>query len=144
MTGWRIGFVVGNEKIIQGLGKVKTHIDSGVFQAIQGAGIRALKEGKPDPSILEAYRRRRELLREGLENLGLQVYPSPATFYLWVKIPPSYTSEEFTLLLLKETGVLVTPGRGFGEMGEGYIRVALTQPEDKIREILSRWENLKI
>ena len=142
MTGWRIGFVVGNAQVIKALGKVKTHLDSGVFQAIQWAGIKALEKGKPEKEVIEEYRKRRDLLIEGIKKLGLSVNPPKATFYLWVKVPKGFTSEEFTLFLLKESGVVVTPGTGFGEEGEGYVRMSYTLPTQRIEEVIRRWEKI--
>lgn len=144
MTGWRIGFAVGNESVIRGLGKVKSNIDSGVFQAIQEAGIAALKS---DEAVVERNRRvfqeRRDLMVEGLRQIGLEVASPKATFYLWVKVPQGYSSAKFSQLLLKEAGIVVTPGNGFGEAGEGYFRMALTVPKEKLSEALARLEALK-
>ena len=140
MTGFRIGFVAGNEDVIKGLGAVKTNLDSGVFQAIQLAGaygldneLRVIKENNA------IYRKRRELLVGGLEKLGYRVYKSDATFYVWAHVPKAgMKSKEFTISLLNETGIIVTPGSGFGEFGEGYIRFSLTINENRIKEALVR------
>ena len=143
MTGWRIGFAVGNEKVIAGLGKIKSNIDSGVFQAVQEAGIVALNT---DESLIEAnrkvYQERRDLMVEGLREIGLKVNPPKATFYLWVKVPKGYTSASFCALLLKEAGIVVTPGNGFGEPGEGYFRIALTVDKERLKEAISRLKKL--
>ncbi len=144
MTGWRIGFVVGNEEVIRALKKVKTNLDSGVFQAVQWAGIKALEKGTPEEETLKTYRRRRDLLVEGLKDLGLEVSKPRATFYLWVKTPGGMSSEEFAMFLLEKSGVVVTPGRGFGEHGEGYIRISYTVPTEEIEEVLRRWSNLSL
>ncbi len=139
MTGWRIGFAVGNRDVIAALGKVKTNIDSGVFQAIQYAGIEAL-EG--DQSCVEEMRRvyqeRRDIMVQGLREAGLHVDPPKATFYLWVPVPKGYTSKEFASHLLGNGGIVVTPGIGFGRYGEGYIRVALTVDRDRLIEAVER------
>jgi LL-diaminopimelate aminotransferase len=139
MTGWRIGFVVGNKEVIKGLGKIKTNLDSGVFQAIQEASIVALNT---EESILDdiraTYQQRRDVLYEGLRAIGLEVFKPDATFYFWVKVPKGYTSEEFTIHLLERAGVLGTPGNGFGAPGEGYIRFALTTPVERIEEAVQR------
>lgn len=144
MTGWRIGFAVGNKDILAGLGKVKTNLDSGVFQAIQEASIVALQT---DDSILkeirEIYRQRRDTLYEGLKDAGFDVKKPLATFYLWVKVPYG-KSIDFVAKLLKEAQVLCTPGVGFGEHGEGYIRFALTQPKERIQEAVERIRRLKL
>ncbi len=143
MTGWRIGFAVGNEKVIAGLGKIKSNVDSGVFQAVQEAGIVALKT---DDRIIEAnrkvYQERRDLMVEGLREIGIEVNPPRATFYLWTKVPKGYTSASFCALLLKEAGIVVTPGNGFGEPGEGYFRIALTVDKERLKEAINRLKKL--
>jgi LL-diaminopimelate aminotransferase len=139
MTGWRIGFAVGNKDVIAGLGKIKTNLDSGVFQAIQEASIIALQT---DDSILSGirntYQKRRDTLYEGLRGLGIQINKPKATFYLWAKVPKGFDSTTFVAHLLEKTGVLGTPGVGFGAHGEGYIRFALTQPVERIKEAVGR------
>jgi len=142
MTGWRIGFVVGNKEVIQALREVKTNVDSGVFQAIQEAGIEALKlPEEVSQQIRKVYQRRRDILVEGLRQIGWKINPPKATFYLWVKVPCS--SIEFARVLLEECGVVVTPGVGFGTYGEGYIRIALTVDEERIREAVRRIKESK-
>jgi len=142
MTGWRIGFVVGNKEVIQALREVKTNVDSGVFQAIQEAGIEALKlPEEVSRQIRKVYQRRRDILVEGLRQIGWKINPPKATFYLWVKVPCS--SIEFARVLLEECGVVVTPGVGFGTYGEGYIRIALTVDEERIREAVRRIKESK-
>ncbi|MEW6410579.1 MAG: LL-diaminopimelate aminotransferase [Nitrospirota bacterium] len=139
MTGWRIGFAVGNEKIISGLGRIKTNLDSGIFQAIQEAGIEALNtEEGVLREIRDTYQRRRDVLISGLTQAGLKTTLSKATFYVWMGIPEGFTSSDFTALLLKEAGVLTTPGNGFGDAGEGYIRIALTVGEERLTEAVER------
>ncbi len=139
MTGWRIGFTVGNEKIISGLGRIKTNLDSGIFQAIQEAGIEALNtEEGVLREIRDTYQRRRDVLISGLTQAGLKTILSKATFYVWMGIPEGFTSSDFTALLLKEAGVLTTPGNGFGDAGEGYIRIALTVGEERLTEAVER------
>jgi LL-diaminopimelate aminotransferase len=140
MTGWRIGFAVGNRELIGGLGAIKSNIDSGVFQAIQIAGIRALLGDQSCvEEMVQIYCRRRDLMVRGLREAGFKVESPKATFYLWIRVPEDYTSAQLTTRLL-EKGVVVTPGNGFGEPGEGYIRIALTQRRDRLefRE-LRRW-----
>jgi len=144
MTGWRIGFAVGNKDILSGLGKVKTNLDSGVFQAIQEAGIIALKtEDTVLKQIRNVYKERRDILYEGLKNAGFALKKPVATFYLWAKVPNG-KSIDFVAKLLKEAEVLCTPGVGFGEHGEGYIRFALTQSKEKIKEAVERIRRLKL
>jgi len=139
MTGWRIGFAVGNAKVIAGLGKIKSNLDSGVFQAVQEASIIALQT---DDAILADLRKifeeRRNVMYEGLTSLGLKVQKPKATFYLWAKVPDGYDSSGFVAHLLNNAGVLGTPGVGFGAPGEGYIRFALTKPVARIKEAVER------
>jgi LL-diaminopimelate aminotransferase len=143
MTGWRIGFAVGNRDAIAGLGKIKTNIDSGIFQAIQEAGIEALKTKDSElKKIRTMYRERRDALYNGLKKLGLEVNKPTATFYLWVKCPKRVSSMDFTAQLLNKAGILTTPGNGFGAPGEGYVRFALTVPVKRIKEAVQRIENI--
>jgi len=138
MTGWRIGFAVGNREAIEGLGAIKSNVDSGVFQAIQMAGIEALRGDQSCvQEIIEVYSRRRDLMVQGLREAGFEVESPKATFYLWTRVPDGYTSAQLATRLLEE-GVVVTPGNGFGEPGEGYIRMALTQKEDRLTEAIQR------
>lgn len=146
MTGWRIGFAVGNRDIIDGLSIVKTNVDSGVFMAIQSAGIAAFK-GPQD--IVEENRkvisRRRDIFIEGLRRLGWNIKPPKGTFYLWVPIPKSFESSiEFAGYLLEKTGIVVPPGIGYGENGEGYFRIALTVDDSILKEALERMESAGI
>ncbi|MGA7105307.1 MAG: LL-diaminopimelate aminotransferase [Candidatus Deferrimicrobiaceae bacterium] len=139
MTGWRIGFAVGNPDLVAGIGKVKTNVDSGVFQAVQGAGIEALTSGdEVTGAIRHTYQERRDILVPGLRALGLDPVEPRATFYVWVPVPKGYTSASFCSHLLEEAGIVTTPGNGFGNCGEGYIRIALTKEKGRIREALSR------
>jgi LL-diaminopimelate aminotransferase len=140
MTGFRIGFAAGNEEILKGLGAVKTNLDSGVFQAIQLAGAYGLdNELKAVEDNNKIYKKRRELLVSGLEKLGYEVYKSDAAFYVWAHVPKTgMTSKDFAVSLLNETGIIVTPGSGFGENGEGFVRFSLTISENRIKEALVR------
>jgi len=139
MTGWRIGFAVGCADVISGLGRIKSNIDSGVFQAIQIAGIASL-EG--DQSCVEnmrrTYGRRRDILVDGLRSIGFSVERPRATFYVWIEVPQGYTSAGLTSRLLTEAGIVTTPGNGFGAAGEGYVRMALTVNRERIREAVER------
>ncbi len=139
MTGWRVGFCVGNPEAVMALGKVKTNIDSGIFEALQIAGIEALSRAEEIPGKLcEIYRARRDLVLSGLRSCGLDPFEPRATFYIWTSIPGSKDSRKFCKELLLETGVVATPGVGFGEHGEGYFRISLTQPEGRLEEALFR------
>ena len=145
MTGWRVGFAVGNEEVIRGLSKVKSNIDSGIFRAVQFAAIAALN-GPQDfrLELLETYRKRRDTLVDGLNSLGWKVAKPRATFYVWCRTPEGYDSASFTTLLLEETGVVTTPGVGLGSYGEGYVRMTLTRPEEELAEAVERIKTLKI
>jgi LL-diaminopimelate aminotransferase len=143
MTGWRIGFAVGNPQILSALGKVKSNLDSGVFQAVQEAGIEALnlRESTTD-EIRKIYQERRDTLVSGLLGLGLSVDPPKATFYVWVSVPKGFTAMKFTMHLLDRAGIVTTPGSGFGKSGQGYIRMALTVPNERLMEAVGRMERL--
>jgi len=143
MTGWRLGFACGNANIIALLRKVKSNIDSGVFQAIQLAGIAALeKDGRQLADINTVYQNRRDVLVDGLNRIGWKVMKPKATFYVWIPVPPGYTSNELSRLLLEKANIVATPGIGFGPNGEGYIRMALTVTEDRLREAIDRIKRL--
>jgi LL-diaminopimelate aminotransferase len=144
MTGWRIGFAVGHSEIVSGLGRIKTNIDSGLFQAIQEAGTEALNHlDTPLPEIINIYERRRDVMVKGLREIGLEVDRPKATFYLWIQVPRGYTSAQFATLLIEKGGIVVTPGNGFGEEGEGYIRMALTVDEKRLKEAIERLKRIK-
>jgi LL-diaminopimelate aminotransferase len=144
MTGWRVGFVVGNAAAISAIGKVKTNIDSGVFQAVQEAAIAGL-EGPEDKlhQYCAIYQQRRDLMVEALRGLGLECAKPRATFYLWAEVPKGYTSVSFTERVLKETGVVITPGSGFGKGGEGFVRFSLTVASDRLQEAVARIKALR-
>ncbi|MGC8766558.1 MAG: LL-diaminopimelate aminotransferase [Brevinematia bacterium] len=146
MTGWRIGFAVGNKDIVKGLLGVKSNVDSGVFNAIQYAGIRALQQDmeKYAEENRKIISRRKELMKGMLKEVGFEIYSSKATFYLWVKNPKGFSSKEISMLLLKEAGIVVTPGNGFGENGEGYFRISLTSPDYRIKEAVDRLKKLNL
>ncbi|MCD6209624.1 MAG: LL-diaminopimelate aminotransferase [Methanophagales archaeon] len=139
MTGWRIGFAVGNHEILNGLRLVKTNIDSGTFQAIQIAGIAALT-GSQDciRANVAVYRARRDALVAGLKSAGIEASKPKATFYLWVRVPDGYSSMQFSMFLLERAGVVVTPGVGFGEYGEGFVRFSLCLDIERIKEACER------
>jgi LL-diaminopimelate aminotransferase len=139
MTGWRIGFAVGNRQVLAGLGKVKSNLDSGVFQAVQEAGISALElDDHVTDGLRKFYQERRDVLISGLQRLGLQVDPPPAAFYVWVAVPAGYTSASFTAHLLEKAGIVTTPGNGFGQPGEGYIRLTITTSKERLAEAVER------
>lgn len=140
MTGWRIGMACGNADIIAGLGRVKTNVDSGAFDAIQRASIVALTG--PQDSVDDAcriYQERRDVLVNGLRELGFEITAPKATFYVWLKVDDSM---KFAAKMLNEAGIVVTPGVGFGENGEGYVRFAITRSIERIKEALERMRGL--
>jgi LL-diaminopimelate aminotransferase len=143
MTGWRLGFAVGNAQVLDGLGQIKSNIDSGAFNAIQWAGIAAL-EGDQEcvARMQDICRERRDTLIQGLRDVGLDPEVPKATFYVWCPVPKGYTSKDFSSLLLREAGLVTTPGSGFGAPGEGYIRMALTVPKERIEEAVGRIRKL--
>ncbi len=145
MTGWRIGYVIGNSELLKGLRLVKTNVDSGAFQAVQAAGIAALN-GPQDciEANVAIYRERRDILFDGLKSAGMEVKKPKATFYLWAKVPPGFLSIRFSMLLLERAGVVVTPGIGFGEAGEGFVRFSLCVNKERIKEACERLEKLEI
>ncbi|MGB4222723.1 MAG: aminotransferase class I/II-fold pyridoxal phosphate-dependent enzyme, partial [Syntrophorhabdus sp.] len=139
MTGWRIGFVVGNKEAVSNLGKLKTNIDSGVFQAIQYAGIEALTGDQSSVEIMKkTFQKRRDMVVNGLNSIGIHVEKPKATFYIWAKVPKGYTSADFCEKIIEEQGIVVTPGSGFGEEGEGYFRISITINEKRIAEAIER------
>jgi alanine-synthesizing transaminase len=145
MAGWRIGFVVGNKDILSSLAKTKSYVDFGIFRAIQLAAAKALT-GPQDcvKELVETYKKRRDVFVDGLNGIGWPVEKPKATFYIWTHIPPKYsalTSMEFATLLIEEAGVAVAPGTGFGEYGEGYVRFALVDNEDRLRLAVERIGN---
>ncbi|MGB9901784.1 LL-diaminopimelate aminotransferase [Methanothrix sp.] len=141
MTGWRIGMVSGSSRIIEGIGRVKSNIDSGNFGAVQDAGIAALRS---PPEVVDGlrsvYRERIEILYSALCDIGLELSKPNATFYLWAWTGGD--SREYAKMLLERTGIVVTPGVGFGEHGEGYIRLSVTQPTERIEMAAERLRNL--
>ena len=145
MTGWRIGFAVGNREAVQNLGKLKTNIDSGVFQAIQEAGVEALTGSQDSVERMKkVFVKRRDLVVDGLSSMGIKVRKPLATFYIWARVPAGFTSADFTEMVIEKAGVVVTPGSGFGEEGEGYFRISITTPEERIAEAIERLKILKL
>jgi len=139
MTGWRLGCVCGNADVVSALAKVKSNIDSGVFNAIQLTGIEALKRiDKVVRSSNDLYQKRRDVLVDGLGKIGWKVEKPRATFYVWARVPKRYTSVTLASTLLDKANVVVTPGNGFGDAGEGYVRMALTVDEARLKEAVDR------
>lgn len=139
MTGWRIGWVCGNAEIVSGIAKVKSNIDSGIFSAIQVAGVEALTGPQEHIRKMNAiYQERRDVLCEGLDKIGWKFSKPKAAFYVWINVPKGRDSRSFSALLLDKADIVATPGVGFGEYGEGYIRFALTVPKERIAEAIER------
>jgi alanine-synthesizing transaminase len=138
MAGWRVGFCLGNPKMIAALGRIKSYLDYGVFQPIQIASIIALREcEKETQKIRDIYQKRRDVLIQGLHRAGWMVKPPKATMFVWAKIPERYEwagSLEFSKLLLEKALVAVSPGIGFGPHGEGHVRFALVENEHRTRQ----------
>jgi len=146
MAGWRIAFAVGNSNVLRILGKMKSYVDFGVFSAIQKAAVTALELSEDIiGETRSAYERRRNVLCDGLDRIGWKHNRPKATMYVWVPIPPEFkemTSLEFASLIVKETGVAVAPGIGFGQAGDNHVRFALVEPEDRIAEAVERLARL--
>ena len=139
MTGWRIGFACGNEQAVSALGTVKNNLDSGQFTAIQDAAIAAL-EGPQEcvEEMCALYARRRDAVVGALRSIGLSCEAPKATIYVWARVPEGETSESFATKLLEQASVIVTPGTGYGEGGEGYVRISLTTPDKRLMEAVRR------
>lgn len=139
MTGWRIGFVCGNHEVIEALGTIKTNIDSGIFNPVQLAAVEALDHGeKTLPDMVKLYQSRRDLLVSELAGLGWEISPPKGSIYLWMPVPPGFDSVGFSTHVLDKAGVFFTPGNAYGPSGEGYVRLSLTVPDDKIKEAMAR------
>lgn len=143
MTGWRVAFAAGNKQAIDALGTVKSNIDSGVFTAVQDAAIEAMLGPQESVDELNAmYTRRRDLVLDALGKIGIEVPFKPvATIYVWAKVPEGYTSASFATKVLEEANVIVAPGSAYGPSGEGYIRISLTTPDDRLEEAIERIKN---
>lgn len=141
MTGWRVGYAVGNSLAVEALYRFKTNIDSGLFKAAQYAAVEALNNEKMDSVVEEMrdiYKRRRDVVINSLNEAGWSLEPPKGTFYVWVPVPEGYSSQDFITRILEETGVVLTPGRGFGKYGEGFFRIALTVDEKRLQEAMDR------
>ena len=145
MAGWRIGFVIGNHHLIQSVRKIKTNLDYGLFAATQRAGIAAMKLDKSYlDEVRSKYQERRDAFIKGVRSLGWQIEAPKASMYVWLEVPKGYNASSFTMDMLKKAGVVVSPGVGFGDLGEGYVRVALIDSVERIEEAISRMEKAGI
>jgi LL-diaminopimelate aminotransferase len=141
MTGWRSGIVAGNGEIVERYRQLKTNLDSGMFEAVQRATVTALTAERAFPrQMSEVYRRRRDLVAEALAAIGLHVEPPRATPYFWVRVPDGHTSASFAELVLEEAAVVVSPGPAYGPSGEGFVRLSLTVPDERLEEAVRRIE----
>ena len=139
MTGWRIGWIAGNVEVVERYRQLKTNLDSGMFDALQHAGAAALTAARDFPAEMsDVYRRRRDLMVEALAAIGLPSGPPRATPYIWIRVPHGHDSASFTELVLEEAGVIVSPGPSFGPSGEGYVRISLTVPDERLEEAAGR------
>jgi LL-diaminopimelate aminotransferase len=141
MTGWRCGLVAGNAEVVERFRQLKSNLDSGLFGALQQAAVVALTKEREFPRRMsEIYERRRDLVVEALARIGLDVTPPKATPYLWLRVPDGHTSESFASLVLEEANVVVSPGPGYGPSGEGFVRLSLTVPDERLEEAVRRIE----
>lgn len=139
MTGWRIGFAVGRADVIETLGRYKSNVDSGAFQAVQYAAIAGLDSDQSAIAEMQKiYARRRDVVIGAFNDLGWNLEPTKATFYIWAPVPKGYTSASFVEYVLEKAGVVITPGSGYGPSGEGYFRISLTLPEERVKEAADR------
>lgn len=145
MPGWRCGFAVGNPELVESLRKIKTNLDYGLFTAVQKAAIVAFnhKNGYMEQTRA-TYQKRRDLFVDGINTLGWRVKKPQASMYVWMPVPQGFDSTEFTMHLIEKTGVVVSPGVAFGDIGEGYVRAALVAPEARIVEAIERMRKAKI
>ena len=145
MTGWRVGWVCGNKDAVKALGTIKNNIDSGTFKAVPEAAIAAFNADQAYIDRLnKMYQERRDVAEAGLRELGWDIKPSKATFYLWLPVPKGMTSEEFVTLMLEKANVVVPPGNGYGKYGEGYFRIALTKDVDTLKKCIQRMKDAGI
>jgi LL-diaminopimelate aminotransferase len=139
MTGWRIGFACGNPRVIEALGTIKTNIDSGIFNPVQLAGKEALDHGQESlRNMVKLYQSRRDLLIAELAALGWEIQPPGGSIYIWMPVPSGFDSVGFSTHVLEKAGVFFTPGNAYGPSGEGYVRLSLTVPDDRIKEATAR------
>ena len=139
MTGWRVGWIAGNPEVVERYRQLKTNLDSGMFDALQHAGVAALTAARDFPAEMsEVYRRRRDLMVDALAAIGLPSEPPRATPYIWIRVPNGHDSASFTELVLEQAGVIVSPGPSFGASGEGYVRISLTVPDERLEEAAGR------
>jgi LL-diaminopimelate aminotransferase len=139
MTGWRVGAIVGNAEAVEAYWRLKTNIDSGMFEAVQLAGAAALTRAEGAArEMSRIYQRRRDLVCDALAEIGVDVTPPRATIYVWAPVPAGHTSASYCELVLEESGVVLSPGGAYGPHGEGFFRISLTVPDERLREAVER------
>lgn len=139
MTGWRSGAVVGNPEVVSAYWQLKTNLDSGMFEAVQEASVAALDSDQADVAAMcEIYRRRRDILVDALNAIGLDVTPPKGAIYVWARVPEGETSASFTERVLEDAAVVISPGSAYGASGEGFVRMSLTTPDDRLVEAAER------
>jgi LL-diaminopimelate aminotransferase len=139
MTGWRTAAMVGNAAAVDAYRTLKTNVDSGMFDAVQLAAVRALNDGDEVPRRMsEIYARRRDLVCGALAEIGVDVTPPKGTIYVWAPVPAGHTSASYCELVLEESGVVVSPGSSYGPGGEGFFRISLTVPDERLSEAVER------
>jgi LL-diaminopimelate aminotransferase len=139
MTGWRTGAIVGNAEAVAGYWRLKTNIDSGMFEAVQLAAVAALEQAGEFPAQMSAvYARRRDMVVDALGQVGVDVTPPKGTIYVWAPVPEGHTSSSYCELVLEEAGVVVSPGSSYGPSGEGFFRISLTIGDDRLAEAVER------
>jgi LL-diaminopimelate aminotransferase len=144
MTGWRAGWIAGNAEVVEKYRHLKTNLDSGMFEAVQAAAVAALTEARDFPrQMSEVYQRRRDLVTDALRAIGLDVSPPKATPYFWARVPEGYTSASFAELVLEQANVVVSPGGAYGPSGEGFVRLSLTIPDERLEEAVRRIESVQ-
>jgi LL-diaminopimelate aminotransferase len=143
MTGWRCGALVGNAEAVDHYWRLKTNVDSGMFEAVQVAAIEALSG--PQDLVAEAcatYQRRRDLVLAALREIGIEIEPPKGTIYIWAPVPAGHTSASFAEEVLERAGVVVSPGSSYGPSGEGFFRISLTVPDDRLTEAVERMRDI--
>jgi LL-diaminopimelate aminotransferase len=139
MTGWRAAAIVGNAEAVDSYWRLKTNIDSGMFEAVQLAAVAALRDGDETPRDMSAiYQRRRDLVCDALRAIGVDVTPPKGTIYVWAPVPEGHTSASYCELVLEESGVVISPGGAYGRSGEGWFRISLTVPDERLTEAVER------
>jgi LL-diaminopimelate aminotransferase len=137
MTGWRTAAIAGNADAVNAYWRLKTNIDSGIFEAVQLAAAAALDAGPP-PGMADIYARRRDLVCDALREIGVEVTPPKGTIYVWAPVPEGHTSASYCEMVLEESAVVISPGSAYGPNGEGFFRISLTIADERLQEAVER------